>query len=283
MPRMNASCRTCMSHVAFPIRMRHITYDWVMSQSPTWMHHTVYEWVMSHTQDMNESCPTLRESRKMMKRPFNFGPRLPIKIIKMLRFSFLSFFFFLSLVKDDERLQIKTIKVFCSFLSSFFLLFSKMIKMPFNFEPSLLIKIMKMLIFFPWLVVAFLFCNHYFNLFVWLWVDKKGFVLRMLGCCMLCAMLSTVSMSPFVLQRVAACCSVLQCVAVCKILRIVPVTCQCVLYRIVSVTVCCSVLQHVAACCSVFVCTVLRNCASHSVWLCCVCSYMLCVRRVPVV
>ena len=219
----------------------------VARESPTWTRHTVYEWVTLHAphecvmSNMNEpyrkphikrvtsytnvSCFTLRESRKMMKRPFNFGPRLPIKIIKMLRFSFLSFFFFLSLVKDDERLQIKTIKVFCSFLSSFFLLFSKMIKMPFNFEPSLLIKIMKMLIFFPWLVVAFLFCNHYFNLFVWLWVDKKGFVLRMLGCCMLCAMLSTVSMSPFVLQRVAACCSVLQCVAVCKILRIVPVTC----------------------------------------------------------
>ena len=53
------------------------------------------------------------------------------------------------------------------------------------------------------------------------------------------------------LQRVAACCSVLQCVAVCcSLLQCVAVCCN-VLQR---VAVCCNVLQCVAMCCNVLQC-----------------------------
>jgi len=58
--------------------------------------------------------------------------------------------------------------------------------------------------------------------------------------------------------RVAVCCSVLQCVAVCSkvLLNHYPPTnraCFCHLYKVtLRVAVCCSVLQCVAVCCSVF-------------------------------
>jgi len=62
-PHMNASYCIWMSHVACPTWMRHVEYEWAVSQA-------AYQRVTSY---MNVSCFTLRESRKMMKRPFNFG------------------------------------------------------------------------------------------------------------------------------------------------------------------------------------------------------------------
>jgi len=71
-----------------------------------------------------------------------------------------------------------------------------------------------------------------------------------------------------VLQRVAACCSVLQCVAVGVVVCVavciavcVAVCCSCslcprrgALAALQCVAACCSVLQHVAVCCSVLQC-----------------------------
>ena len=62
-----------------------------------------------------------------------------------------------------------------------------------------------------------------------------------------------------VLQRVAACYSVLQCVAVCRSAKFDPIiytgtltVCRCSVLQCVAV--CCSVLQCVAVCCSVLQC-----------------------------
>jgi len=63
------------------------------------------------------------------------------------------------------------------------------------------------------------------------------------------------------LQRVAACCSVLQCIAVyCSVLQCIAVYCSVLQY----VAACCSVLQCVAVCCSVLQCaTCAANIASR--------------------
>jgi len=61
---------------------------------------------------------------------------------------------------------------------------------------------------------------------------------------------------PRVLQRVAACCSVLQCIAVCCI-------------ALQGVAVRCSVLQCVAVCCSVLQCVAARCSALQCVAVCC--------------
>ena len=111
----------------------------------------------------------------------------------------------------------------------------------------------------------------------WLWARLMGAAcLQCVAAC--CSVLRCVAMSErvwwallaySVLQRVAVCCSVLQCVAVCCSVLQCGAVCYNVCERIWWAPLVCSVLQCVAICCSVLQCIAVCCSVLQRVVVCC--------------